>query len=80
MTAGSLTPADMSRGDLLANIGRGDTAHAREPVWQEPGAGLPSSWARTRDADGITSWLRSSTPAYRARKRGAAPRIRLIGT
>ena len=77
----SLTPADMLKGYLLANIT--DTAkrtHA-SGVWKERIQAL-GEIGKDEDADAIKSWLRSQYAAsIRERKRGAVPQdFDLIGT
>ncbi len=77
----SLTPADMLKGYLLANIT--DTEHRTRAsgVWKKRVQAL-AEIGKDEDADGIKSWLRSQyAESIRERKRGAAPRdFDLIGT
>ena len=77
----SLTPADMLKGYLLANIT--DTAkrtHA-SGVWKERIQAL-AEIGKDEDADAIKSWLRSQyAESIRERKRGAVPQdFDLVGT
>lgn len=77
----SLTPADMLKGYLLANItDPGDRAHASK-MWKDRTSAL-MDLGKDEDADGIKSWLRSQhAETIRERKRGAAPAdFDLIGT
>jgi len=77
----SLTPADMLKGYLLANIiDSDDRVHAGK-VWKER-IGALMDLGKDEDADGIKSWLRSQyAHSIRERKRGAAPEdFDLIGT
>lgn len=77
----SLTPTDMLKGYLLANIT--DSAHrtAASQVWKNQ-IGKLQELGKDEDADGIKSWLRSQyAESIRERKRGAAPQdFDLIGT
>jgi hypothetical protein len=77
----SLTPADMLKGYLLANIM--DTAkrtHA-SGIWKERIQAL-GEIGKDEDADAIKSWLRSQyAESIRERKRGAVPQdFDLVGT
>jgi hypothetical protein len=77
----SLTPADMLKGYLLANIT--DTAkrtHA-SGIWKERIQAL-GEIGKDEDADAIKSWLRSQyAESIRERKRGAVPQdFDLVGT
>lgn len=77
----SLTPADMLKGYLLANIGDPERRTRASQVWKERVRGL-TELGKDEDADGIKSWLRSQyAKSIRERKRGAAPKdFDLIGT
>jgi uncharacterized protein DUF1524/uncharacterized protein DUF262 len=77
----SLTPADMLKGYLLANIAdSGKRTHA-SGVWKERIQAL-ADVGKDEDADAIKSWLRSQyANSIRERKRGAVPQdFDLIGT
>lgn len=77
----SLTPTDMLKGYLLANVT--DTAKRNEAsrIWKERVATL-QALGKEEDADGIKGWLRSQQAnSIRERKAGAEPRdFDLIGT
>jgi hypothetical protein len=77
----SLTPADMLKGYLLANIA--DTNHRTRAnnAWKDRVHALVNI-GKDEDADGIKSWLRSQyANSIRERRRGAAPQdFDLIGT
>ena len=77
----SLTPADMLKGYLLANITDGDRRTHASRVWKERVQAL-AELGKDEDADGIKSWLRSQyAESIRERKRGAEPQdFDLIGT
>ena len=77
----SLTPADMLKGYLLANITDADKRTRASRVWKERVQAL-AELGTDEDADGIKSWLRSQyAESIRERKRGAAPQdFDLIGT
>jgi len=77
----SLTPADMLKGYLLANIADSERRTRANRVWKERTQAL-SELGKDEDADGVKSWLRSQyAESIRERKRGAAPRdFDLIGT
>lgn len=77
----SLTPTDMLKGYLLANITDTDRRNAASKVWRERIAAL-QKLGKDEDADAIKSWLRSQhAKSIRERKRGAQPRdFDLIGT
>ena len=77
----SLTPADMLKGYLLANITDSERRTRASRVWKERVQAL-AEIGKDEDADGIKSWLRSQyAESIRERKRGAAPRdFDLIGT
>ena len=77
----SLTPTDMLKGYLLANIT--DTGRRNEAslVWRKHVVAL-QQLGKEEDADAIKAWLRSQhAQSIRERKRGALPRdFDLIGT
>jgi hypothetical protein len=77
----SLTPADMMKGYLLANIADGDRRTRASHVWKERVQALVER-GKDEDADGIKSWLRSQyADSIRERKSGAEPQdFDLIGT
>jgi hypothetical protein len=77
----SLTPADMLKGYLLANITDADKRTRASRTWKERVQAL-AELGKDEDADGIKSWLRSQyAESIRERKRGAAPQdFDLIGT
>lgn len=77
----SLTPADMLKGYLLANITDADSRTRASRVWKERVQAL-AEIGKDDDADGIKSWLRSQyAESIRERKRGAEPQdFDLIGT
>lgn len=77
----SLTPADMLKGYLLANIADAEKRTRAGRVWKERVQALVEL-GKDEDADGIKSWLRSQyAESIRERKRGAAPQdFDLIGT
>ena len=77
----SLTPTDMLKGYLLANITDADRRNAASKVWRERIAAL-QKLDKDEDADAIKSWLRSQhAKTIRERKSGAVPRdFDLIGT
>ena len=77
----SLTPAEMLKGYLLANIADTDLRTRASRVWKDRVQALIDI-GKDEDADGIKSWLRSQyADSIRERKRGAAARdFDLIGT
>ncbi len=77
----SLTPADMLKGYLLANIEDADTRTRAGRIWKDRVQVL-AELGKDEDADGIKSWLRAKyADSIRERKRGAAPLdFDLIGT
>jgi Protein of unknown function DUF262/Protein of unknown function (DUF1524) len=77
----SLTPADMLKGYLLANISDADRRTRASRVWREQTRAL-AEIGKDEDADGIKSWLRSQyADNIRERKRDAEPQdFDLIGT
>jgi hypothetical protein len=69
----SLTPADMLKGYLLANITDGERRTRASRIWKERIQTL-ADIGKDEDADGIKSWLRSQyAESIRERKRGATP-------
>lgn len=77
----SLTPADMLKGYLLANITDSEKRTRASRIWKERVQAL-AELGKDEDADGIKSWLRSQhAESIRERRRGAAPQdFDLIGT
>jgi len=77
----SLTPADMLKGYLLANITDAAKRTAASKVWKSRVAAL-AEIGKDEDADGIKTWLRSQyAKSIRERKRNATPQdFDLIGT
>lgn len=77
----SLTPTDMLKGYLLANITDAERRNEASQVWRKQVASL-KQLGKEEDADAIKSWLRSQhAQSIRERKRGAQPRdFDLIGT
>lgn len=77
----SLTPTDMLKGYLLANITHTETRTGASQVWKTH-IGRLQDLGKDEDADGIKAWLRSQhAESIRERKRGAAPRdFDLLGT
>lgn len=77
----SLTPTDMLKGYLLANITDTDRRISSSRVWRDRVAALKNI-GKDEDADAIKGWLRSQhARTIRERKRGAKPRdFDLIGT
>lgn len=77
----SLTPTDMLKGYLLANITDTDRRNDASRTWRDLVAALLSI-GKEEDADAIKAWLRSQhAQTIRERKRGAEPRdFDLIGT
>lgn len=77
----SLTPADMLKGYLLANITDADRRTRASQTWKEHVQALVEI-GKDEDADAIKSWLRSQyADSIRERKRGATPQdFDLIGT
>jgi hypothetical protein len=77
----SLSPTDMLKGYLLANIDDGDRRIEASKVWRTRVASL-QQLGKEEDADAIKSWLRSQhAQTIRERRRGAQPRdFDLIGT
>jgi hypothetical protein len=77
----SLTPADMLKGYLLANITEADVRTVASNRWKARVSAL-QELGKDEDADGIKSWLRSQfSQSIRERRRGAIPQdFDLIGT
>lgn len=77
----SLTPTDMLKGYLLANITDADRRKEASRVWRDRVSALQKI-GKEEDADSIKSWLRSQHAlTIRERKSGAVPRdFDLIGT
>lgn len=77
----SLTPTDMLKGYLLANITDAGRRNEASRVWRNRVASL-KQLGKEEDADAIKAWLRSQhAQTIRERKRGAQPRdFDLIGT
>lgn len=77
----SLTPTDMLKGYLLANITDDELRNRTSKVWRERLTEL-QEWGKEEDADAIKSWLRSQhAQKIRERKKGAVPEdYDLIGT
>lgn len=70
----SLTPTDMLKGYLLANITDTESRTVASQVWKTQIARL-QDLGKDEDADGIKAWLRSQhAESIRERKRGAVPR------
>ena len=69
----SLTPAEMLKGYLLANIVESERRTRASCVWKER-VGALAELGKDEDADAIKSWLRSQyAESIRERKRGAVP-------
>ena len=77
----SLSPTDMLKGYLLANITDSETRSEANKVWKRQLAKL-QDLGKDEDADGIKAWLRSQhAGSIRERKQGAVPQdFDLIGT
>jgi hypothetical protein len=77
----SLTPTDMLKGYLLANITDGEIRNRASKVWRERITEF-QEWGKEEDADAIKSWLRSQhSQKIRERKKGAKPEdFDLLGT
>ncbi len=77
----SLTPTDMLKGYLLANITDPTRRNEASKVWRTRIEALQQV-GKEEDADAIKAWLRSQhAQTIRERKRGASPRdFDLIGT
>jgi hypothetical protein len=77
----SLSPADMLKGYLLANITDADKRTQASRLWKDRVQAL-AEIGKDEDADGLKTWLRSqNAESIRERKRGAAPQdFDLIGT
>ncbi|HEY2975874.1 MAG TPA: DUF262 domain-containing protein [Pyrinomonadaceae bacterium] len=69
----SLSPTDMLKGFLLANITDEEKRLEANTVWKERVAGL-TDLGKDEDADAIKAWLRSQyAQTIRERKKGATP-------
>lgn len=77
----SLTPSDMLKGYLLANITDGERRNEASKTWRTRIVAL-NAIDKEEDANAIKSWLRSQhAETIRERKRGAEPKdFDLIGT
>ena len=77
----SLTPTDMLKGYLLANITDADSRNSASHLWRKRVTSL-QDLGKEEDADAIKAWLRSRhAVTIRERRRGAEPRdFDLIGT
>jgi hypothetical protein len=77
----SLTPTDMLKGYLLANITDTEIRNRASKVWRERVTDF-QEWGKEEDADAIKAWLRSQySNKIRERKKGAKPEdFDLIGT
>ena len=77
----SLTPTDMLKGYLLANIKNVDSRNEASRIWRTHVTDL-QQLGKEEDADAIKAWLRSQhAKTIRERKRGAIARdFDLIGT
>ena len=77
----SLTPTDMLKGYLLANITDADARAKASAIWKNRIAEL-QELGKEEDADAIKAWLRSQyAESIRERKVGASPKdFDLIGT
>lgn len=77
----SLTPTDMLKGYLLANITESKRRTEASQLWRSRVESL-QKLGKEEDADSIKAWLRSQhAQSIRERKRGAQPRdFDLIGT
>lgn len=77
----SLTPADMLKGYLLANITDAQRRTTASAVWKRR-IGALLDLGKDEDADGIKAWLRSQwADSIRERRQGAVPQdFDLIGT
>ena len=76
----SLTPSEMLKGYLLANID-GEKRNTAHTAWKARVSALQEI-GKDEDADGIKTWLRSQyAESIRERRRGASPKdFDLIGT
>lgn len=77
----SLTPTDMLKGYLLANITDPEQRNRASKTWRDRVAEC-QKWGKEEDADSIKAWLRSQhSRKIRERKRDAKPEdFDLIGT
>ena len=69
----SLTPTDMLKGYLLANIDDAERRNTANQLWRTQVTRLQDI-GKEEDADAIKAWLRSQYASIRDRKRGAVPR------
>ena len=70
----SLTPTDMLKGYLLANIADAERRNRANELWRSQITRL-QELGKEEDADAIKAWLRSQhATSIRERKRGAVPR------
>lgn len=77
----SLTPTDMLKGYLLANITDHEVRNRSSKVWRDQIREF-QDWGKEEDADAIKAWLRSQhAQKIRERKRDAKPEdFDLVGT
>jgi hypothetical protein len=77
----SLTPADMLKGYLLANIADEERRTRSSAIWKDRVQAL-GELGKDEDADGIKAWLRAQhAETIRERRAGAVPQdFELIGT
>ena len=77
----SLSPTDMLKGYLLANITNSDRRNVANKLWRKH-VGILRELGKEEDADAIKAWLRGQhAESIRERKRGADPLdFDLIGT
>ncbi len=77
----SLTPTEMLKSYLLANINVTESRHEASEIWRKRVESL-QKLGRGTEANAITAWLRSQyAESIRERRRGAKPRdFGLIGT
>lgn len=77
----SLTPTEMLKSYLLANINVAESRHEASEIWRKRVESL-QKLGRGTEANAITAWLRSQyAESIRERRRGAKPRdFGLIGT
>jgi uncharacterized protein with ParB-like and HNH nuclease domain len=70
----SLTPTEMLKGFLLANITDSSKRNAANQTWKERVQKLKSVGGKEADADCVKAWLRSQyAQSIRERKKGAKP-------
>ncbi|MBM0744826.1 DUF262 domain-containing protein (plasmid) [Phormidium sp. CLA17] len=69
----SLTPTDMLKGFILANVSEDDKKHKANQIWKNRVAELVDL-GKDEDADAFKTWLRSQyARTIRERKKGATP-------